>query len=94
MELYINGELIRSKNTVNVLGITFDSHMKWKHQVSQAVKNSRRALDGLRLIRKNFNKLELKQLLTSYFNSVLYYNSEVWHLPSLHSSLKKQLLSA
>ena len=94
VELQINNDLIKSKNIINVLGITFDSQMKWEQQVSQAIKNSRRALHGIGLIRKNFNKSELKQLLTSYFYSVLYYNSEVWQLPTLHNSLKKQLLAA
>ena len=35
-----------------------------------------------------------QQLLTSNYYSVLYYNSEVWHKPSLHTSFKRQLLSA
>ena len=34
------------------------------------------------------------QLITSNFYSVLFYNSEIWHLPSLKSSLKHSLLSA
>ena len=48
VELQINNDLIRSKNIINVLGITFDSQMKWEQQVSQAIKNSRQALHGVR----------------------------------------------
>ena len=34
------------------------------------------------------------QLITSNFYSVLYYNSEIWHLQSLKTNLKQRLLSA
>ena len=33
-------------------------------------------------------------MLTSNFYSILYYNSEIWHLPSLKPTLKQKLLSA
>ena len=33
-------------------------------------------------------------LITSNFYSILYYNSEIWHLPSLKPTLKQKLLSA
>jgi hypothetical protein len=68
--------------------------MKWEPQVSQAINKARKALHGIKLIKKHFDKNELRQLLTSNFYSVPYYNSEVWHMPSLHTSLKRQLLSA
>jgi hypothetical protein len=46
------------------------------------------------LIKKYFNKIELNQLLTSNFYSVLYYNSDIWHIPSLSPIVKRQLLAA
>ena len=46
------------------------------------------------MIRKYFNKNEILQLLTSNFFSILYYNSEVWHIPNLKPQLKQLLLSA
>ena len=73
----INNVNTRSKTTINVLGIQFDSQMKWEPQVSQAIKKVRKALHGIRLIKKHFDKNELRQLLTSNYYSVLYYNSEV-----------------
>ena len=45
------------------------------------------------MIRKYFNKEELLNLVTSNFYSILYYNSEIWHLPTLKPSLKQKLLS-
>ena len=46
------------------------------------------------MIKKFFNTQELLQLVTSNFYSILYYNSEIWHLSSLKSNLKQKLLSA
>ena len=52
-----------------------------------------KAINAIRLIKKNFTKIELLQLVTSNVFSLLYYNSEIWHLPSLKYELKKKLLS-
>ena len=46
----------RSKTTINVLVIQFDSQMKWEPQVSQAIKKARKALHGIKLIKKHFDK--------------------------------------
>ena len=43
---------------------------------------------------KYFKTDELKGLLTSSYFSVLYYNSEIWHLPTLSPQLKQKLMSA
>ena len=43
------------------------------------------ALSAIRLIRNYFNTDELLKLITSNFNSILYYNSEVWHLRTLQN---------
>ena len=52
-------------------------------------------------ISDNFNAwAEIHQTLwigtlrTSNFYSILYYNSDIWHLPTIKSSLKQKLLSA
>ena len=46
------------------------------------------------MIRRYFNKSELNNLLTSNYYSVLYYNSDIWLIPSLKPQLFQQLLSA
>ena len=46
------------------------------------------------MIRRFFTKNELNNLLTSYYYSVLYYNSDIWLIPSLKPQLLQQLLSA
>ena len=46
------------------------------------------------LIRRYFSKSELSNLLTSNFFLVLYYNADIWLIPSLKPQLFQQLLSA
>ena len=89
IDITINNVNIRSKTTINVLGILFDSQMKWEPQVSQSINKARKALHGIKLIKKRFDKNDLRQLLTSNYYSVVYYNSEVWHLHSLKHFDKK-----
>ena len=47
-----------------------------------------------RLIKPYFAASELKQIITSNFYLILYYNSNIWHLPTLSPLLKQKLLSA
>ena len=89
----INGKFVISKRNINVLGVTFDSKLQWSDQVALASNKAINAINTIRLIKKNFTKIELLQLVTSNVFSLLYYNSEIWHLPSLKYELKKKLLS-
>ena len=79
---------------MNVLGVIFDSKLQWSEQISNTIKRSMNALNAIRLIRRYFKRDELLNLVTSNFYSILYYNSEIWHLPSLKPALKQKLLSA
>ena len=86
--------MITSKNVINVLGVTFDSRLQWSEHVSKTISKANRALCAIKLIRRFFNTKELTSLLTSNFYSILYYNSEIWHLNSLNQNLKHSLLVA
>ena len=46
------------------------------------------------MIKKYFTQSELLSLLTSNYYSILFYNSEVWHIPNLKPQLKQLLMSA
>ena len=48
----INGKQLRTKKTINVLGVLFDSKMQWSNQVSQAISKSKRAFHGIRLVKR------------------------------------------
>ena len=90
----LNGIAIISNRTINILGVTFDSKLNWADHISNAIKRSMKALNAIRIIRRFFSKKELLSLVTSNFYSLLYYNSEIWHLPTLKTTLKQSLLSA
>ena len=90
----MNGLMIRSKASMNVLRVLFDSKLQWIAQTGQAINKAKRALHGIRLIRQYFNKTELRQLLTSNYFSILYYNSEIWMIPSLNQRMQQKLMSA
>ena len=94
IKVSINGNVVTSKTTINVLGVIFDSKLQWADHILHTIKRSMNALNAIRLIKNYFKKDELLQLITSNFYSILYYNSEIWHLPSLKPSLKQKLLSA
>ena len=74
---------LTSKSYMNVLGVTFDSKLNWQIQVPSAITKNKSSFHAIKLISKYFKKYENLQLLTSNFYLVLYYNSEIWHLPTL-----------
>jgi hypothetical protein len=55
---------IQAKQTLNVLGISFDAKMCWALQVSNALRKSKKALNAIKLTRKVFNVKELIQTIT------------------------------
>ena len=94
IEITLNNVKIKSVTKINVLGVIFDQKLQWSDHISHCIKKSSKALCAIRLISKFFNTQELLQLITSNFYSILYYNSEIWHLPSLKRVLKQKLLSS
>ena len=85
---------INSADSMKVLVVTFDSKLTWTKHVSNRIAKSNKALHDIKLIRKFYNKTETLMLLRSNFNSILYYNSEVWHIPKLKPVIKQLLMSA
>ena len=62
--------------------LIFDSKLNWAKHIAIQINKANRALHAIKLIRKYFTKDEILALLTSNFYSILYYNSEVWHIPN------------
>ena len=79
---------------MNILGVCFDSRLSWSLHIAKTINKAITALHAIRLIKKYFTGPEILQLITPNFFSTLYYNSKIWHLPSLKSQIKQQLLSA
>ena len=76
---------------MNVLGMKFDSKLKWNEQVEMAIKSANTSLHGLRMIRKYFTNTEMRSMVTAIFMSRLYYGAEVWHIPGLTRILHKKI---
>jgi len=84
---------VNSSSTLKVLGIVFDNHLQWDKQVEKVTRETRRSLQGLKIIKRHFTEQELLTLVTSQCFSKLYYWSQVWLLPPLKESLYKKLFS-
>ena len=52
----IDNKIVTSKKSINVLGVLFDCKLQWNNQVAQAIVKAKRALHGIKLIRKFVNK--------------------------------------
>ncbi len=85
---------INSLPEMKVLGILFDKNLNWSSQVSKAIKRTNRMLFGLKKIRRFLDVPQCKQVVTSFYYSVLYYGFEVWHHRHLASHLKRKIKSA
>ena len=59
IEIIQNDVTVKSKNTMNVLGVMFDSTLSWTQQVSQTITKSKIAFHAIKLIRKYFKQKEL-----------------------------------
>ena len=84
---------VKSKKSMNVLGVIFDSKLTWNEHIAHCISKSKKAIFALRLLRKYFNFNEMRTLLDSNFYSILYYNAVIWLTPELSSNLKHDLLS-
>ena len=56
IEINVNDITIKTKSSMNVLGVQFDSKLKWNHHVQNTVRKLKGVLQSLSLIRKYFNK--------------------------------------
>jgi hypothetical protein len=51
--------VVNSSLTLKVLGILFDNRLQWDKQVEKVTREKRRALQGLKIIKRHFTKQEL-----------------------------------
>ena len=78
---------------MGVLGTIFDSKLQWHSKIQNAITKSIKALHAITIIKKYFNKNQLLSLIMACYYSILYFNCEIWLLPSLSPQLKQKLLS-
>ena len=93
VEFKLQGVKIKTKKSMNVLGVIFDSKLNWQLHVATAITKAKKALFALRLLKKYFSATEMRLLLDANFYSILYYNAVIWLTPSLSADTKQSLLS-
>ena len=93
IEFTLQGTKIKTKKSINVLGVVFDSKLNWQIHVATAITKAKKALFALRLLKKYFTPSEMRLLLDSNFYSILYYNAVIWLTPNLNAETKQSLLS-
>ena len=94
IEIIVNNVVIKSMKSMNVLGVEFDSKLTWSNHIAKQINKAKSALHAINMIKKYFTQSEILTLLTANFYSILYYNSEIWQLPTLKPELNQMLLSA
>ena len=56
MSIEVNGAVITSSSTMNVLGVIFDSKLQWSNQVANSIRKANAALHAIKLIKTFFNE--------------------------------------
>jgi hypothetical protein len=106
--IYRNGSVIFDFITATVsqdqldavevlMSVFISGHKPCSARYVEMLAPERKRKDGS-LCQKTYERLlyliELKNLITANFYCILYYNSEIWHLPKLNPILKNHLLVA
>ena len=82
-ELYINNQLIKTKNEVESLGVLIDNKMSFKVHISNLCKSAGGKLNALKRLKSYMNENTRKYFVTSYVLSEFNYCSTVWHFCGL-----------
>jgi hypothetical protein len=90
----INGNNVRTKNTIKVLGVIMDTTLTWHDHISNVVNNVQSKIHAIRRTQRYLLNDELLQLLKNYCYPSLYYAYNVWLTPSLNANLKSKLFLA
>ena len=90
----VNGKIIRTKETLKVLGITMDTTLSWHEHVSTVVGRIQSRIHAIRVVQRYFEEDELLVLIKTYCYPSLYYASNVWMTPALNVNLRSKLFSA
>jgi hypothetical protein len=62
--------------------------LQWSDHIISAINRANGLLNAIKIIRFFFIKSKMINLVKSNFYSILFYNSEVWHIPNLSQDLK------
>ena len=89
----IDNEMIISKSSINILGVTFDAKLNWQIHVDNVVRKCNRTIHAINLIKKYFTQDEKLHIVNAFLYSQMYYCSTVWLTPNLKLMYVNKLLS-
>jgi hypothetical protein len=94
ISIIINNVSVSAKKTINVLHVLFDSKLQRSPHIDKTINKANRALNVIKIIRNFFTTVELIKIVTSNYFSILFNNSEIWHIPTLNHISMHALLVA
>ena len=56
ISITLNGSVITSKETINVLGVIFDAKLQWSQHVAKAIIKSKQAIHAINMIKNTLLK--------------------------------------
>ena len=65
-------------NTLNILGLTIESDMRWNAHIFSVAKNAAKNLGFLKRCKKYFSPSDLRNIYVSYIRPKMEYNSHIW----------------
>jgi len=90
----LDGREIKTRSSMNILGVIFDCNLNWQKHINTAIIKSRKTLQAIRFLSRFLPFQKLIQVCTSYFYQKLYYGAAVWLTPFLKKTFKHKLLQA
>jgi len=89
----MNGVTIKTKRTMNILGVIFNQNLTWSDHVFKTINSCQSVLHGLKILRKYFSLKDFTKLMTTYLFSKLFYAIEIWHFDLLSFNCKSKITS-
>ena len=91
LTININGNTIKSMQSLKMLGVTIDSQLNFSKHVLNIENTIKSKLHAFRKIRPYYSTKELMTFAHGQIYSTLYYSSGAWLTPSLQKSLIAKL---
>jgi len=91
-QITVNGKTIKSKESIKILGVQFDSKLEWSKHIEGMSRSLKSVSYGISKLRNYFTQPELLGLVTTLGYSKMYYGSPVWLSRGLHDINQKKLM--
>jgi len=89
LEVTINNSLIKSSETMKVLGVLLDNKLSWEHHVDKIIKSCRSKLFSLRYLRQHLPVETSFLVFKSHIVSKLVYGSPAWSVNLSYNLMSK-----